>query len=101
MVARVHTMEPTSHANLNRFLENLHAVGHYGLAHSVLKSGASHPELKTQHVVIKSELLVRDAWEVGPNDVDLAGLLEADDPIIPEDQANAPVLEVLRRKRGS
>jgi hypothetical protein len=101
MVARVHTMEPTSHANLHRFLENLHAVGHYGLAHCILESRAPQPELKTQHVVIKRELFVRDAWQIGPNDVDLVGLQEDDDPIIPEDQANAPVLEVLGRKRGS
>ena len=101
MVARVHTMEPTSHANLNQFLESFHAVGYYGLAHGVLESGASQPELKSRPVVIKRHLFVRDAWQIGPNDVDLVGLQQDDDPIIPEDQANAYVLEALRRKRGS
>jgi len=101
VVARFHTMEPTSHANLNRFLDSLQAVGHYGLAHCILEPGASQPGLRTQHVVIKQQLFVRDAWQVGTNDVDLVGLKEDDDPIIPDDQSNAPILEVLRKKRGT
>jgi hypothetical protein len=101
MVARVHTMEPNSHENLYWFLENFHAVGQYGLAHCILEPHDHLPEVKTQYIINKRDLFVRDAWQIGPNDVDLVGLHEDDDPIIPEDQANAPVLEVLRRKRGS
>lgn len=100
MVSRVHTMTPSSHANLNRFLENFRSVKQYGLAHCVLKAGRSQPQFNYEHVIMKSELNVRDAWHLGPNDLDLAGLQEDDDPIIPADQPNAPVLKVLRTKRG-
>ena len=46
-----------------------------------------------------AKLHLRDAWQVGRNDLDSVGILPSDDPIIPNDQPEAPVLELLRIKR--
>ena len=46
--------------------------------------------------IAKRELNVRDAWQIGRNDPDVVGIREDDDPIVPDGQQNAPVLEVLR-----
>jgi hypothetical protein len=34
-------------------------------------------------VLEKNELIVREAWQIGPNDVDIIGIKEEDDVIIP------------------
>ena len=45
-------------------------------------------------------VVFREAWEVGINDMDNATILPDDDPIIPEEHLNdAPVLELLEKKR--
>ena len=46
------------------------------------------------------KLYLRDAWAVGKNDLDSVGILPDDDPIIPADKPNAPVLELLEGKRN-
>jgi hypothetical protein len=97
MVARVHTMEPSSHENLDRFIEHFRSFGIYGLAHCTLDSDATGPDLVDSHIIAKREVFIRDAWKIGPNDIDAAGLHGDDDPIIPPDQPNAPVLELLRK----
>ncbi len=100
LVTRIQTMEPTSHVNLDNFIKSFHEAGHYGVAHCIMEPGSAEPEIQLQHVIIKRELFVRDAWQLGMNDVDHVGLLPDDDPIIPADQVDPPVLELLRRKRG-
>jgi hypothetical protein len=49
----------------------------------------------------KAGLNVRPAWQIGLNDPDAMGITSRDDPIIPEGETNAPVLELLKihRKR--
>jgi hypothetical protein len=46
----------------------------------------------------KRKLIVREAWQVGRHDVEIAGIKPDDDVIIPTGQADVPVLEVLRWK---
>ena len=99
MLARVNTMEPASPVNLERFLSNYQAVGEYYLAHAVLRQGSSAVRPITENCLIKRELNVREAWQIGRHDPDIAGILEDDDPIIPEGQDDAPVLKLLRWKR--
>jgi len=98
MGARIHTMEPTSSENLDRFLRSHARFGFYGLAYCVFDSNPAEPWLVTRDVIAKRELHVRQAWEVGPDDIDSSGILEGDDPIIPPDQPEAPILKLLERR---
>ena len=100
MLARVNTMEPASPVNLERFLSNYQAAGEYYLAHAVLRQGSSAVRPIRENCLIKRELNVREAWQIGRHDPDIAGILEDDDPIIPEGRDDAPVLELLRWKRS-
>lgn len=99
MMSRLNTMEPATSQNLDIFLDSYNRHGTFILAHAV-----SDPELKSiepildDHIV-KHELHVRQAWEISRNDFDGVGVTEKDDPIIPSDQVNAPVVELLRWKR--
>jgi hypothetical protein len=92
-------MEAASDLNLDRFLKSYRAFGHYVLAPATMRNGSSEPELIRDHYLIKRELHVREAWEIGRHDVDSAAIHEEDTPIIPAGQKNPPVLELLRWKR--
>ncbi|MGO9597433.1 MAG: hypothetical protein ACLP7Q_05370 [Isosphaeraceae bacterium] len=96
MVSRVNTMEPTSPENLDRFLKSFKACGLYGFAYCTFDSDPRHPRLVTSHVIAKRELYIREAWEIGINDIDCLGILPGDDPMIPETQTEAPVRALLR-----
>lgn len=96
MVNRRHTMEASSDRNLSAFLANYNAVKSYIFAPAVLRDGSSEPELLPEKGILKRELNVRQAWEIGRNDIDSPGISDDDDPIIPESQTAAPVLEVIK-----
>jgi len=51
--------------------------------------------------ILKKQLRVVPAWELGRNDPDSSVICADDDPIIPSGVTNAPVLAVLDRKRES
>lgn len=44
----------------------------------------------------KYDLVVRDAWEIGPNDPDVLILDEADPPVVPMNQADPPSTKTLQ-----
>jgi hypothetical protein len=44
---------------------------------------------------------VRNAWEIGPNDLDTPAIHEDDDPVVPENVKDAPIFSLLRSKRLS
>jgi hypothetical protein len=96
MVNRTHTMEPSSDRNLSAFLANYNAVKAFIFAPAVLLNGSAEPELLLEKGILKRELHVRQAWEIGRNDMDTPGIRDDDEPIIPEGQVQAPVLEVIR-----
>ncbi|MBI5656420.1 MAG: hypothetical protein HZC44_06205 [Geobacter sp.] len=99
MVARVNTMEPCSDRNLMGFLNNYKTLGSYLLAYAVQESSASNVLPVMDNCIVKQQLSVRDAWEIGRHDPDSMGIRVDDDPIIPPQHKDAPVLELLRWMR--
>ncbi|MCC5924471.1 MAG: hypothetical protein JJT77_11860 [Crocinitomicaceae bacterium] len=47
--------------------------------------------------ILKKELYIKNAWEIGLNDVERSAIKPNDQPIIPKDVDNAPVIEVLKK----
>jgi len=100
MVSRLHTMEPSSDANLKRFLKSYQTVGTYRFGHMVLKDGTTSTVPVRDSCILKRDLTVRCAWQVGRHDPDAVGIDEDEEPIIPvEHETDAPVLDLLRLKR--
>jgi hypothetical protein len=97
-VARINRMRPEDGRNLNGFLERFHRTKTYRLAPAYMEPG-TRPECYFDHNIVKAELVVRPAWQVGDNDPDLMVLDADDDPIIPPDVKNPPVEAALRRAR--
>jgi hypothetical protein len=98
-IYRINTMAPTSDQNLERFLDNYEAFGGYFLVPSVARGELSDLEVFWDYYLVKREIHVREAWEIGKHDIDVAAIHKDDDPIIPTGKRNPPVLELLRWKR--
>ena len=102
-VSRINRMYPESTANLDGFLADYARHGNYVLipAHFPDLKGAPRPLFDLS--IGKHSLVVRNAWEIGKNDLTVSALDLDDPPYIPPDQADAPVIgtiEWLKRLRG-
>jgi hypothetical protein len=92
-------MEPASPVNLEKFLQSYETFGSYYLVPAIARRALSESELLMDYYLVKRELHVREAWEIGRHDVDSVAIFADDVPIIPAGQENPPVLSVLRWKR--
>lgn len=99
LVSRINTMTPDSDKNLSMFLKTYEKYGVYCLLPAILKEGQVKPEVVKNLFLFKKSLIVKPAWQIGDNDEDFIVLQPGDEPIIPEDVKNAPVLKALERKQ--
>ena len=99
MLSRIRTMTPSSDYNLEGFLRRYRTHGVYALVHALQANDAEALVPVWKNHIVKHEVFVRDAWEIGEHDPDGVGIEEDDDPIIPPGQENAPVVGLLLRKR--
>jgi SEC-C motif len=98
MVSRINEMTPRSSANLDRFLEAYRNAQRYLL----LPAQAGVDEitgLAPDLGITKRELFVRRAFEIGRHDPESIAIYPDDKVIIPDGVSDAPVLEVLQRKK--
>jgi hypothetical protein len=96
MVARVNTMEPSSNENLKRFLDSYEVCKSYILSFGFREG--QHLAMASENQLLKQQLVVREAWEIGPNDIDVVAIRDGDDPVVPDGQECAPVLRALKRR---
>jgi hypothetical protein len=100
MVSRIHTMTPTSDRNLTTFLQAYNVAGKYLLSLAVATAAPPGFEIDENHSIVKTQLIVREAWQIGRNDLDCTGVQETDDPVIPPAEGKAPVLDLLAWMRA-
>jgi hypothetical protein len=100
IVSRLQTMQATTSRNVDAFLANYRSVGTYLLSRGVGGPGGGGVRILRENSLLKRELVVRDAWAIGKGDIDSAGVLASDNPLIPNDRLETPVQGLLRWKRG-
>jgi hypothetical protein len=100
MVGRHQTMTPTTTKNLDIFLRSVAQSGQYLLAPAHFVSETEIPDIGLGLALLKDQLIVKNAWEVAPNDFDAAAFIDEDDPFIPSGVKDAPVTELLATLRG-
>lgn len=97
--SRIHTMTPKNSQNLDMF------KAYMDKQHECILTAV---ELRQDNQIVFdgkmpsgipfSNVIFREAWEIGENDIDSAVILPDDHPIIPiEHQTNAPILKLLER----
>jgi hypothetical protein len=55
-------------------------------------------EISLSLAIEKRELIIRPAWQVGPNEFESAAIRAEDSPLLPEGTSKIPVLAVLEFK---
>jgi hypothetical protein len=102
--SRIHTMEPHSSANLERFLSVYMVAKQFILSFGVLEEGERSlrpPKSRDQINILKKDLNVIDAWTIGRHSLEVSAIAKDDDPVIPQGIDNPPVLEVLNFLKDS
>ena len=89
-------MEPVSPQNLNGFLEKYGLAKAFLFAPAVMREEDAQPELLLEYSILKRNLYVRQAWEIGRSDMDATGIAYDDDPVIPEGQIDPPIVQVIQ-----
>lgn len=91
-------MTPQTSKNLDNFKEAYAHFGYYLFAPGAMGTDGL-PDIFFSHGIVKKEISFRQAWEVGPNDLDSV-LIDADnEPIIPRGITSPPIRELLEKKK--
>lgn len=99
LVHRRCDITPMDNANLDRFLYSYKKTGCYRLAPGLLVP--NQPRLCAGDLSIdKRQLRIVPAWQIGPNDPARVALGGINDPVIPLDVSDPPILKVLKQSFG-
>ncbi|MBN1639462.1 MAG: hypothetical protein JW866_10870 [Ignavibacteriales bacterium] len=93
--SRIHTMTPTSSHNIDYIINSFNKLKQF-----ILLPTFGVPNSKNFHPFIDKGILIKNlkviqAWEIGMNDIERAAIVKGDNPILPSDKTNVPVLQVL------
>ena len=99
-VSRIHRMTPNTSENLDHFLAAYKEAGAFLLAPAQIPKDITNPQMPFVELSIgKRQLDLRQAWQIGENDLDILALAEDDEPIIPVGVTDPPVKKALIRRR--
>lgn len=97
-VARMTTMTVIDHKNLELFQRAFATLGCYFLLPAIL-DGDGKPQLLLERAILKHKFNVREAWQIGRNDLDSMAVTPEDDVIIPDGQKSPPIQELFEWRR--
>lgn len=95
--SRFHKMEPQENTNLTNLIAGYQHNKKYVLIPAQIDGDMKikpYPELG----ILKTELKIINAWTIGIHDFECVVITEDDNPIIPNNITNAPIIEVLKEK---
>lgn len=103
-VYRIHRMDASTSENLDRFLKAFKEVGTFFLVPAFAPAdfdGSQTPKLDMNYSVGMHSILIRDAWQIGPHEIEAVAIQNDDDPVIPDGEENVPVLNLFRSRKQS
>lgn len=95
--SRFHELNAPNSDNLSKLIERFNQFKHYLLVPAAMKPDGT-PEPFVEFGIIKKKLIIRQAWEIGENDFDSVVIKSNDNPLIPADKPDAPVISLLKKK---
>ena len=98
MLSRIHEMTPSTNQNWNNFEKEYKKYGSYKLSFGAFFNGQFYPYPEFEKFSIKKkELIIKNAWEVGVNDIERIVLRPDDEPLIPRDVEYIPFCELFEK----
>ena len=93
-------MTPASGDNLRNFVSALDSKKSCRLSYGAIDKGNMYKPANSINNYIKLDSLnVINAWEVEINSMESAAIQLEDDPVIPKEVDNAPVLKVIEQRK--
>ena len=92
------TMQPNSDLNWKKFEQSYHEYGSFQLAPAFISNTSSYPDVELGLVISKKQLIVKNAWEVGINDIERVAIYPEDNIFVPEGVVDPPFLKILEHK---
>lgn len=100
LASRFHEMNANSSINLDNLINGFNTLKQYRLCPAkIIDINTGQIEPYFDRAILKRELYIKHAWEIGKHDLDNVVIKKGDSPIIPDNVINAPVLEVLKNKK--
>lgn len=96
-LSRFHKMEPNNNINLDNIITLFKNHQKYILAPAYFDKDLQARPF-TELGILKSDLNIIDAWQIGIQHLESVAITNDDIPIIPDNIQNAPILEVLNDK---
>ncbi|UXN03099.1 hypothetical protein [Bartonella sp. HY406] len=93
--SRMNTMMVNDHKNLEMFCHHLNACGAYVLVPAILSEAGLY-EFRMELGIIKRKFCLREAWQIGANDIDRIAIRPDDDVIIPKEENSPPIHELIK-----
>ena len=101
-VSRIHRTTSSNLKNLENFIHFYNKMGYFFLVPAQINTDRNNPQMPSRELaLLKRKLDVRQAWQIGANDPDIAVFDKDDEPIVPEGVTDPPVNNVLKRIRSS
>ncbi len=96
IASRIHEMNANSPENLNKLIGLFNTIKKYKLYPARISNDGKNIEPYFDKGICKTTLTIKEAWEIGENDLDRVVIREDDRPIIPERIKDAPILKILK-----
>lgn len=95
--SRFHRMEPKNSINLNNLVNGYNTYKKFVLIPAHIDTNFQMTPI-VELGILKTELKIKNAWEIGIHDFERVVITQDDNPIIPDNITDAPILEVLKEK---
>ena len=100
VAARFHQMTPSNSENMQRIEQLIGSKSKFLFCPAQISKDGKDIEPYFDSAILISSIEIRNAWELGINDIVSVVIQEDDDPIIPADIKNAPVLEIMQKRKN-
>lgn len=102
-ISNVHQMDTTNPQNLTDIISQYERLKRFQLFPAHFKMDADVPSVEPylNLGITKRKLIIKEAWQIGMNDFDSAAIKADDSPIIPNSITDAPLIELLEKKKNS
>ncbi len=99
VASRIHEMNANSPENLNNLIGIFNSLKKYKLYPAKISQTGNDIKPLFDKGILKTTLTIKDAWEIGENDLDRVVIRRNDRPIIPDGKKNAPVLKIINQTK--
>lgn len=98
MPARIKTMQPNDSLSWIQFKDAYNEHGSFQLVPAFINKEVPYPDVELSLAISKKQIIIKNAWEVGINDIERVAIYPEDNIFVPEGVVDPPFLKILEHK---